>query len=160
TVREGLDVIGGRGNGSVLEFRDEGNNVGKIALPITLATPPDLQVTRVEIPESVIAGQNFSVSYTVANMGGDSPSDQGQWYDMVYLSKDRFLDLSKDRYLGYVQHNGGLRADGSYDSTLTFTAPRDLEGSYYVFVITDPARAWGAGDAGRVFEFGGNEQNN
>src|SRR5690606_21573452 len=51
-------------------------------------------------------------------------------------------------------------ADGSYDSTLTFTAPRDLEGSYYVFVITDPARAWGAGDAGRVFEFGGNEQNN
>jgi hypothetical protein len=52
-----------------------------------------------------------------------------------------------------------LLAGASYDASLTYTAPRDLEGAYYVFVVTDPARAWGAGETGRVIEFG-NEGNN
>ena len=30
------------------------------------------------------------------------------------------------------------------------TAPRDLEGPYYVFVVTDPARAFGTADTGPI----------
>ena len=78
---------------------------------------------------------------------------------LVYLSRDRFLDVTKDRYLGYVKHNGGLAAASSYDATLDLTAPRDLQGAYYVFVVTDPANAWGKGEFGSVREFG-NEFNN
>ncbi|HEV6968860.1 CARDB domain-containing protein, partial [Roseateles sp.] len=160
TVRTGLPVIAESGTNGVLEFKDEANNTAQIALPITLATPPDLQVTAVSAPEAVIAGQSFKVDYTVQNLGGKTPVDQGNWYDMVYLSKDRFLDLNKDRYLGYVQHGGGLAAGAGYSGSLNFTAPRDLEGPYYVFVVTDPARIWGSGDTGQVLEFGKDDNNN
>lgn len=111
-------------------FQGEGNNIARIALPITLATPPDLQVASVSAPDAVLAGQSFTVSYRVVNAGGATPSDQTNWNDLIYLSKDRFLDVNQDRYLGYVQHNGGLAADGSYGGTLSVTAPRGLEGAY------------------------------
>src|SRR6185295_8266134 len=85
---------------------------------------------------------------------------QQNLYDLVYLSKDRFLDVNQDRYLGYLSHSGGLGANSSYDANLNVTAPRDLgDDSYYVFVVTDPARAWGTGESGYVREFG-KEQNN
>ncbi|WP_346949757.1 putative Ig domain-containing protein, partial [Dyella sp.] len=159
SIRDGLDVVTGNGPGAVLEFQNEGNNVSSIALPITLATPPDLQVSLVSAPASVVAGQSFSVDYHVTNAGGDTPSDQGQWNDLIYLSRDRFLDVNQDRYLGYLGHSGGLAAGGGYDGHFSVTAPRDLDGPYYVFVITDPARAFGAGPYGQVLEFG-NDQNN
>ena len=160
TIRDDLGVVQDMGgSGIVPEFQDEGNNVLSINLPITLASPPDLQVAIVNAPASVVAGQNFTVSYQVINAGGDTPGDQRAWNDLVYFSKDRFLDINKDSYLGYVQHTGGIASNGSYEASLNLTAPRNLEGSYYVFVITDPARAWGAGEFGKVREFG-KEQNN
>ncbi|MDZ4254036.1 MAG: CARDB domain-containing protein, partial [Sulfuritalea sp.] len=161
TIREGLAALARLGpeTGTVNEFQGEGNNVASLALPITLATPPDLQVATVTAPDAVVAGQNFTVSYRVTNAGGDTPSDQTRWNDLVYLSKDRFLDVNQDRYVGYLQHGGGLAGGGSYDASLTVTAPKNLEGPYYVFVITDPARVWGDGESGKVREFG-NEQNN
>ncbi|PKQ07580.1 MAG: hypothetical protein CVT71_00985, partial [Alphaproteobacteria bacterium HGW-Alphaproteobacteria-10] len=54
---------------------------------------------------------------------------------------------------------GGLAGAASYDASLTVTAPKNMDGPYYVFVVTDPARAWGTGENGRVREFG-REQNN
>ncbi|UUZ69428.1 putative Ig domain-containing protein [Polaromonas sp. P2-4] len=159
TIRDGLDNLDNAISDSVKEFKDEGNNVASIALPITLVTPPDLQVASVTAPASVLAGQSFNVTYQVINAGGNTPNDQSSWNDLIYLSKDRFLDINQDRYVGYIAHGGGLAAGGSYGGSLTVTAPRDLEGAYYVFVITDPARAWGGGEFGRVREFG-KEQNN
>ncbi|HLF95978.1 MAG TPA: CARDB domain-containing protein, partial [Methylococcaceae bacterium] len=163
TIRDGLDTVAialyANPAGAVLEFKDEGNNIAFLALPITLVAPPDLQVAQVTAPDSVLAGQGFTVSYRVVNAGGDTPGDQSAWNDLVYLSKDRFLDVNQDRYVGYLAHNGGLAAGGSYDASLQVTAPRDLEGAWYVFVVADPARAWGTGETGRVREFG-KEQNN
>lgn len=125
--------------GQVGEFKDEGNNVRTIDLPITLATPPDLQVSTVTAPEHAMAGQKMLVNYTVINSGGATPSDQGQWYDMVYLSRDRFLDVNQDRYLGYVQHNGGLAAGGSYDASFNVTLPRILTAR--ITCLSSPIRA-------------------
>ena len=159
TIREGLPntyLHDRSGEGIVREFRDEGNNIGLLALPINHVTPPDLQVTQVTIPESVLSGQKFAISYRVENQGGNTPSDQRNWRDEIYLSRDRFLDLDKDRFLGYADHSGGLAAGGSYDIDLGFNAPRDLDGAYYVFVVTDPARN---GGYGKVIEFG-NDHNN
>jgi hypothetical protein len=161
TIRDGLPGLGrfGDGTGTLQEFRDEGNNEASATLSVALATPPDLQVSEVSIPTSVLAGQPFSVDWRVRNAGGDTPDDQGAWNDLVYLSRDRFLDLDQDRYLGYLAHHGALTAAGSYDAHLQVSAPRDLEGPYYLFVISDPARAWGSGETGKVREFG-HEQNN
>ncbi|MDK2126935.1 putative Ig domain-containing protein, partial [Parachitinimonas caeni] len=161
SLRAGLDTVAqlqGQGAGAVAEFRGEGNNVARLALPITLATPPDLQVATVQMPQKVVAGQPFRVDYRVENRGGATPADQGSWTDLIYLSKDRFLDLSKDQYLGYVQHEGGLAAQGGYDAHLDLKAPFGLDGSYYLFVVSDPARYQGSGAGGRVLE--GDELNN
>jgi hypothetical protein len=160
SVREGLPVLESRGDGAVLEFKDEGNNTKAISLPIRLATPPDLQVTRIDLPAAVTAGQSFNFTYRVDNLGGATPQDQGNWYDLIYLSKDRNLDLDKDRYVGYVPHYSGLAAGGNYEQPVSITPPRDFKGAYYVFVVTDPARAWGSGEHGRVYEFGSNDENN
>jgi hypothetical protein len=63
-------------------------------LSISLATPPDLQLAEVtRSGDVVIAGQDFTVGYRVVNVGGDTPGDQGRWYDLIYLSRDRFLDI-------------------------------------------------------------------
>jgi subtilase family serine protease len=160
SVRDGLDTLWQfSGAGSVPEFKDEGNNLASVALPISLAAPPDLQVTQVITIDHVIAGQAFTLSYRVDNLGGSTPGDQGSWNDLVFLSKDRFLDTSKDRYLGYVAHGGGLAAGAGYSADLSFTAPRDLVGPYYVFVITDPANTWGTGASGQVYEFSRDSNN-
>ncbi|MCM8597201.1 MAG: putative Ig domain-containing protein, partial [Candidatus Accumulibacter sp.] len=161
TIRDGLPGLARFGDtaGAVREFRDEGNNEASAALRVLLATPPDLQVAAVEAPANVLAGQTFTVHWQVVNAGGDTPGDQSAWNDLVFLSRDRFLDLRQDHYLGYLAHDGRLAAGERYDAALTVSAPRDLAGPYHVFVITDPTRIGGSGDTGKVREFG-NEQNN
>lgn len=158
SIREGLQGIYGIGDGWVQEFQQEDNNTSSIDLPISLANPADLQVSSVIIPSHVRAGQAFTVDYTVSNYGGQTPSSQSTWTDLVYLSRDRLLDVTKDRYLGYSQHTGGLAANGSYSNQLSFTAPRDMEGTWYVFVLTDPALANQQDPRGMVFEL--NAENN
>ncbi|QGZ92576.1 CARDB domain-containing protein [Microcystis aeruginosa] len=140
----------------VPEFRDEGNNITAVPLPINLAVPPDLQVTTINIPERVITGQSFNVTYTVSNKGeGDTPLRQSNWTDLIYLSRDPFLDLQSDRYLGYEDRTGGLTAGNSYSVTKTFRAPSDLTGPFSVFVVTDSPRD---NIRGKVFE--GNQEGN
>ncbi|MBO3704008.1 MAG: hypothetical protein J5W83_15990, partial [Candidatus Accumulibacter sp.] len=161
SIRDDLLPLGRFGDpgGTIREFADEGNNLASTALSITLATPPDLQLAEVVAAQTVIAGQDFNVGYRVVNVGGDTPADQGRWYDLIYLSRDRFLDIDEDHYLGYVEHSGGLAAGGSYAANLVVSAPQQMHGPWYVFVISDPARAWGGGEFGRLREFGG-ERNN
>jgi hypothetical protein len=85
TIRDDLPGVAVRGDGagSVREFQDEGNNEAALALPITRVDPPDLRVAEVAAPTQGLAGQPFSVDYRVSNAGGDTPSDQGVWYDLV-----------------------------------------------------------------------------
>jgi subtilase family serine protease len=138
----------------VAEFQDEGNNVTEAGLEVILRDPPDLQVTAVNIPSTAVIGQNFNVSYTVQNKGIGNPT-QTSWSDLIYLSRDKFLDLNSDRYLDTVPHQGGLTAGDSYSVDRTLTVPTDLSGPFYVFVITDPSR----NGQGGVFE-GGLDNNN
>ncbi|MDH5639643.1 MAG: putative Ig domain-containing protein, partial [Nitrospira sp.] len=142
---------------AVREYRGEGNNLGALALPIILTTPPDLQVTQLTSPDRVTTGQSFTVTYRVANEGGsDTPAVQDRWDDRLYLSRDTFFDPQADRYLGLSTHTGGLAAGAWYDVTTTLTAPSDLTGAYYVLVVTDPRSSSGTS---QVFE-GTHEQNN
>jgi hypothetical protein len=140
-----LVLIGGMG--AVEEFRDEGNNLSAPQLlPVLASTLPDLQVTSVQAPQHVTAGQSFDLTYTVTNTGtadAPEPSTLGRGrYDYVLLSHDPVVDVESDRVLTdpHLQL-GGLAAGHSYTVTLHAHAPSDLIGSFYVFVATDPPRA-------------------
>ncbi len=126
----------------VAEYQQEGNNTAKAPLPVVLTSPPDLRVTQIDVPLRVRSGQEFDVTYTVSNVGGVAPPSQLAWDDLIYFSRDRFLDLRADRFLDSVRHTGGLGAGQSYTVTRRVQAPAGLSDTeeFYVFVATDPPR--------------------
>jgi subtilase family serine protease len=142
----------------IAEFRDEANNIAAEPLSIVLTPAPDLQVTSLIIPDRVIAGQTLALTYTVTNVGqGATHSRSPAWDDLIYLSRDQFLDLNADRFIGSTRHNNGLATGASYDVTRSLRLPSNLTGPFFVFVIADPVRTtW---PRGAVFE-GANEENN
>ncbi len=143
----------------ILEFQDEGNNVASAPLNVVLIEAADLQVTQLLAPTTVLAGQTFDIDYTVTNVsdGATSPLSP-TWDDLFYLSRDEFLDLRSDRYLGFQSHIGQLDGRASYSSTVSLTLPPSLTGSYYVFAVSDPIRN-SSMPRGDVFE-GAAETNN
>ncbi len=159
TISPRLTGVGGDSKGVVREFLGEGNNTTGAAVAIAPLTSPDLQVTALSVPERAVRGQPFDISYTVTNEGGATVESQSTWNDLIYISRDDFLDLSADRFLGSVQHTGGLGAGASYTIDRTLTVPNDLSldiAAYHLFVVTDPVRT---GTTGSVYE-GGLEDNN
>jgi subtilase family serine protease len=157
TIGTGLPGIYGGGPGRVQEFQGEGNNITAEAISVLPANPPDLQVTRIDVPDRVTRGQDFEVTYEVTNVStGATAPLQTRWEDLIYLSRDEMLDLRADRYLGLVQHDGQLAGGESYEVTRVVTAPGDFVGTWHVFVISDPTRY---SVTGQVYE-GDHERNN
>jgi hypothetical protein len=141
------------------EFRDEGDNIATAPLTVFLTDPADLRVTSVQIPERATAGQSFTLTYTVANTGAAAtPIHQQEWDDFFYLSRDGFLDLQADIFLGSERHHGMLEAGASYQLTHNLKLPRGLSGAFFVFAVTDPVR-FADRPRGEVFE-GPFEKNN
>ena len=160
-----LPGVTGSGVGDVREFLDEGNNENAVPVQVLPLVPPDLRVTSVTGPATSVRGQDLTVSFTVENLGGDTLPLQTRWNDLVYLSRDEFLDTRADRFLGSIRREGALVAGETYTVEHTFRTPTDLpsdpanplqEVTYQIFVVTDPARNSVSGD---VFE-GSNERNN
>ncbi|MEM9272984.1 MAG: CARDB domain-containing protein, partial [Cyanobacteria bacterium P01_F01_bin.143] len=138
------------------EFKDEGNNITEAGLQIILRDPPDLQVTEVRVPERAIIGQTFDLTYKVENKGSGNPTKE-EWNDLIYFSRDQFLDLESDIYLKTIPHIGGFDASQSYTiENEPIDIPTNISGQFYVFVITDPASSR---RTGQVFE-GGLDFNN
>src|SRR5262249_52152110 len=137
--------------GAVPEYQQEGNNTARTPITVARAAPPDLRVTGLVAPARVRTGQEFDVTYTVTNLGGDTPASQPAWDDLLYLSRDRFLDLRADRFMDTLRHEGGLGAGQSYTVTRRLRAPAgptDPE-EFYVFAATAPPRTTSFGS---VFE--------
>ena len=89
--------------GYVHEFQNENNDITPRAISITKAFAPDLVVSTVTPPATATVGRAFDVSYTVTNSGpGAVPDRQNVWSDSVYLSRDRYLDVRSDHFLGSI----------------------------------------------------------
>ncbi len=116
----------------------EGNNLGHNpdTFLITLSPIPDLQVTKIILPNSVFSGQALSLSWKVENKGTAATSVT-QWYDRVYFSQDTALQPANASILGTIKHTGVLGVDSSYTLQHTFTAPEYILGRYFVYVVTD-----------------------
>ncbi|HNQ35400.1 MAG TPA: CARDB domain-containing protein, partial [bacterium] len=117
---------------------DRGNNGrrAEAATIITLTPAPDLAVTAVSPPASILSGQPFTLNWTVANQ--DASIDTSlSWIDSAWLSRDQVLD-NTDLYLGSFSRNAlGLAGGTSYTGELRATVPMGLTGPYYIFVRTD-----------------------
>jgi hypothetical protein len=91
-------------------------------------------VSAVNGPAQALSGQPLNVTWTVRNNGAATALD---WYDAVFLSFDPVFDRAADVYLGYVAHTGGLEPGARYSVTSAFTVPPNLEGTVWLFALTD-----------------------
>lgn len=117
----------------VVESQDANNSASRV-IHVEL-TPPDLQVTGVSVPDTLVSGQPATVVWTAVNQG-TGLADPEEWYDGVYLSRDQILD-NTDMILGSRRHTGGLAVGAVYDGSLTATIPLGISGRQYVFVAAD-----------------------
>ncbi len=124
--------------GNTLAESNETNDTRSVATTITLAPPPDLQITSLGLnPTPDSSGQALTVNWTVTNNGqGATPANQTSWTDQVYLSTLTYLDPSAT-LLGTFSHDGALAVGGSYNQSQTITLPQGISGSYTVFVVTN-----------------------
>ena len=124
-------IVGGIG-------RDE------LSAPLDVSLPPaaDLVMTSVAAPTNAVAGQEFTVSWTVANEGVYQTSVSG-WNDAVYAATNPVFDMSQSVFLGAFPHYGILNLGASYTNSVglpaptNFLAPGSLSVTNYLFVVAD-----------------------
>ncbi|MGK7960778.1 CARDB domain-containing protein, partial [Crocosphaera sp.] len=85
-------VIGTDHNNNIFET-DETNNFNITEQPLTIASP-DLTVSSVNIPSTVLRGETFDITWTVENIG--LVDTVGGWSDYLYLSTDQELGNEDD----------------------------------------------------------------
>lgn len=124
----------------IYEFTSENNNsdydrVQPGSPLIVRATPPDLTIlNQITAPASGNGGQQIAISFTVKNQGAFDAT--GNWGEGVYISADQTLNPDQDALLGSVLRTN-LPAGAQYVASLSVTLPNCLNGSYYLFVVTD-----------------------
>ena len=127
-------IVSADSGNHVFEGNFENNNIGSRSI-VFEAPAVDLQVTSVNIPSTAVAGQNVSISFTVANTSPEI-TFASSWTDYVVLSRDLVIDTT-DRVIANFGHAGVLGAGNSYTVTGDAFVPSGLTGEYNVFVITD-----------------------
>lgn len=99
---------------------------------------PELHVTGIT-HSSMVAGQQFTVSWTVQNDGVASTPNGALWHDYVWLSVESRVaaDDNNPILLGTFDNLSALDVGEYYTQTQTFDIPIDIVGEYYLFVLTD-----------------------
>jgi subtilase family serine protease len=116
---------------------DDGNNF--LARPILLTQQDvNLQVSSVTAPASVLLQNQFSLSYTVANVGTNVAN--ADWIDRVYLSADPVIGGASDVFVHSenVAAQSPLAGGGSYSITRNVSIANNVpSGDYYLLVFAD-----------------------
>lgn len=118
-------------HGLMQDETDESNNL--LARPITVTAGPDADLAIVaEAPPAFLAGESFTVSWTVSNLGAGSA--RTGWADRIYFSPDFILDPSDEEVL--TSYPAQLLPAGSaYTTERTITVHSTQDG--YLFFVTD-----------------------
>ncbi len=131
----------GAGNG-------ESNNTATATAASTLSPYPDLTVSNISGPATVVSGNQIEVRWTTTNQG--TIATARPFTERVYLSTDGTAS-EDDLLLGQVTFNGNLAVGASIDHIQDFTLPLEFSGSYNILVVTDYfsqiTEVNGAGDA-------------
>ena len=132
---------------SAVNETNTSNNLLSRSVAVNVPPLPDLTVETVQAPDEVFAGQPISISYTIRNIGTD---DAIARKDRIYLSRDTTLNTSQDRLIftsdelygptagNATTHTSQNRVGTQNPPTYQLAyLPSDLEGLWYVFVVTD-----------------------
>lgn len=97
-------------------------------------TPADLAIRKMAAPSRIMAGENITISYNIANQG--EYVAKGKLRDVLYMSKDNKWD-ENDTMVGIV--TGDVEIDPGTEITRTVTGriTNMPEGSYYLIVRTN-----------------------
>ncbi|MHC1706013.1 MAG: CARDB domain-containing protein [Bacteroidales bacterium] len=93
---------------------------------------PDLTVSNVQVPASVLSGEMLSVTWHVNNTGAGSTLSS-TWYDYIYLSADTVYQ-GYDIYLGHIQNVNMLIPGQAYIGSKSVLIPENIFGNYYVII--------------------------
>jgi uncharacterized repeat protein (TIGR03803 family) len=127
-------------------YADAGNTVSELSkdnnvlmapslLTIVPTPPPDLALTSLSGPSTILAGGPANLLWSVSNQGG--PTIATNWVDSVYLSPDGTFDSNVDIWVADVPHNGALASGDSYTVAQPLAVPYCAIGSYFPVVVTD-----------------------
>lgn len=129
-------------NSTEVNFEEFNNNIlVSQSMSLPNAQLPDLKVTSVSAPTSVLSGKSFTISWTVKNTG--SAATTGSWTDYIYASHDsdllqtpgtRNIDSILKRKVSAPQ---GLQVGESYTQSRTFSTPIKYSGNVYYRVQTN-----------------------
>lgn len=122
----------------VTELTEINNLQRAAAIEITLAPPPDLVVSSLNVPATAISGANTTINWQVTNGGANAPVENN-WKDKIYISTQPAFDPAKSTLVATVTKTGGngLKPDSSYTMPYSFKMPDGISGQYYVYVHTD-----------------------
>ncbi|MBI5475668.1 MAG: T9SS type A sorting domain-containing protein [Ignavibacteriales bacterium] len=134
----------------VFEQSGEANNVLSRPITVNIAAPSDLIISNIIVPDSAIAGDDVTISWTIRNQGANPAT--GWIDDVVYLSSDQTWEVT-DPVFGIYRRNINLAPGATMeasmkakinrtffsDSTGNLTAPMPgfSPGNYYAIVRTD-----------------------
>ncbi|MEO8428859.1 MAG: CARDB domain-containing protein, partial [Verrucomicrobiota bacterium] len=102
---------------------------------------PDIQVTSISATPATFSGEDITVNWTVTNKGvAPVYSGTQQWDDWVFISDRATFSLNTISGLGKLTHVASqpLQPGQSYTASATFRVPEGIEGTRYVYVLTDP----------------------
>jgi ribosomal protein S28E/S33 len=109
--------------------------VSKNKVSISVTASADLEITSVEAPSMVIAGQPITVQFRNENKG-EGNTKVSRWYEGFFLSSDPKLDNSDIRISTYTR-NGELLPGEFYIDSLELDIPTYASGSYFLLTNTD-----------------------
>jgi subtilase family serine protease len=140
-------------NNAIYETNDSNNS--NTATTSVMDYPFDLALQSIAFPTEITAGETYSVSWTVQNIGTCPTDDipmfvnkngnyyQAQsgnlpypWVDKVYFSTDESIS-NDDVCVGTCNRTTVLNPGDSYTITVSFTVPYTVLGNPYLIAATD-----------------------
>lgn len=126
--------------GNAIYECNENNNFKSLATFVNgrNSRASDLIITKINSNSKIIAGNDFTVEYTITNCGEYAAS--GLCRDVIYLSKDNVWDAD-DVMVGSVSGNINVESGNSITRSATGRITNVVEGDYYLIIKTNSTRS-------------------
>ena len=114
------------------------------SIHVSLAPWADLQIRNMVIADSITPGENYTVSFTVKNVGNTSINGTS-WTDKLYISSNADFDTTAillSTFIHSQQLDTGISYQNTYSSLLSSSFS---SGYYFIFAQTD--------ESNTVFEY-------
>ncbi|HRZ48373.1 MAG TPA: CARDB domain-containing protein [Bacteroidales bacterium] len=112
------------------------NNINRSSASMQIVRP-DLVVSALNIPPTIVTGDSVTISYTLQNNGTGHINHRG-WKDRIVMSKYNVYYPDSTITVGEVIWNGTTLLSGSsMVLNRKFLIPHPYSGSWYFYVITD-----------------------